>query len=417
MYQISAEKKRLFENFVSLSALQGVNMILPLITLPYLVRTLGVDNFGLINFSLSIVMYFNILVSFGFDLSATREISMNSNNKDKVSEIFSTVMVIKLGLTLASLAILTVLVMSVDVVWNHRWLYIATFGVVLGNALFPSWLYQGMERMKYVTYITVITRILFTILIFVFVEKNEDVIYVPILNSLGVILGGGYSLWLSFKLFDIRFTCPSIASIIDRSKESSKFFLSRVANNGSRYYVTMMIGVYFGNTVVGYYSMVEKLFYAFLSIGGVISQTLYPYMSRTRNLVFFKKVVIGVSVVAVALIFPVMFFNELILSWIFNVKSEILSTIFLVVFSGAVFGVISSLLGYPLLAAFGYVNEANNSLIYASIVCVIFITFIIKMTHDIYMASFSVSLFAICGFIFRLYYMVKNNVLVRQNEK
>ena len=105
--KLSKDKKQLLSNFFSLSVLQGVNMILPLLTLPYLVRTLGVENFGLVNFALSIIMYFHILVSFGFELSATREVSIHRENLDKVSEIFSAVMMIKTIFMFISLLILS----------------------------------------------------------------------------------------------------------------------------------------------------------------------------------------------------------------------------------------------------------------------------------------------------------------------
>ena len=83
------DKKRLLSNFFSLSILQAFTYILPLLTLPYLVRVLGADKFGLVMFAQAFIMFFNLVVEYGFVLSATRDISIHRDDKAKITEIFS----------------------------------------------------------------------------------------------------------------------------------------------------------------------------------------------------------------------------------------------------------------------------------------------------------------------------------------
>jgi PST family polysaccharide transporter len=119
-------------------------------------------------------------------------------------------------------------------------------------------------------------------------------------------------------------------------KDNYHYFVSRIANNGSRYLVTTFNGAYFGNTIVGYYALAEKLFYAIATIGGVISQTIFPYMSRTRDLRLISKMIWTTLAFAIPVSSVLMYFNEYFLELVFDVKGKVVSTIFLLVFSGSV---------------------------------------------------------------------------------
>ncbi|WP_151801044.1 oligosaccharide flippase family protein, partial [Acinetobacter bereziniae] len=150
------EKKRFIRNFFSLATLQGLNYILPLLTLPYLVRVLGAEKFGILAFSTAIIGYFIVLVDYGFNFTATREISLNRDNNEKLNEIFNSVMIIKFILFLISLIIMTFLIVFFEKFNVDPWLYYLTFGTVFGQILFPVWFFQGIEQMKYITIINII---------------------------------------------------------------------------------------------------------------------------------------------------------------------------------------------------------------------------------------------------------------------
>ena len=277
----SDTRKRLTENFLSLSVLQALNYLLPLITLPYLVRVLGPEKYGLISFAQAFIGYFVILTDYGFNLSATREISINRENEEKVSEIFSSVMIIKFLLGILSFFILGLILLFIPKFKNDWIIYLFTFGTVLGNILFPVWFFQGMENMKWITILNVIARGIFTVLIFVFVHKESDYLNVAIINSLGMLIAGIISLVVVFKNFKVKFIFPKLESIKNQLKEGWHIFVSQVAISGYTNSRIFAVGLFTNNTITGYYTIAEKL----MNIVQVfplasLMQSLYPRLSK-----------------------------------------------------------------------------------------------------------------------------------------
>jgi len=277
----SPTKRRLAENFFSLSALQALNYLLPLITLPYLVRVLGVAKYGLVAFAQAFIGYFQILTDYGFNLSATREISINRDNKEKVSEIFSAVMVIKFCLLLLSLLLMSAIVFSFPKFRQDWLLYYLTFGMVLGQVLFPVWFFQGMERMKYITFLNIVAKSIFTVAIFLFVKTASDYLYVPLLSSLGFVVAGILSFWIVFKDFRIRFMIPAFKNLKHQLLEGWHIFVSTIAISLYSTSNAFILGLLTNNTLVGYYTAAEKITRGIRELIGPVSTTIYPYISKT----------------------------------------------------------------------------------------------------------------------------------------
>ncbi len=278
-----AEYKKILENIASLTGLQFASYILPLITLPYLTYVLGPDRFGLTQYAISLITYFQMLTDYGFNLSATRELAIVREDKKKVSEIFNTVMLIKIILTVISFIVLWAIVSFVPKFNADADVYLLTFGIVIGYVLFPTWLFQGMEYMKYTSILNIIGKVIFTVLIFVFIHQSSDYLLVPIINSFGYIVVGILGIYISLTRFDIDLYIPTMESVKYHLKEGWHVFLSTIAINMYTTTNTFLLGLLTNNTLVGYYSIAEKIINAVNGLFNPISQALYPFISRTVN--------------------------------------------------------------------------------------------------------------------------------------
>ncbi|MCE5215150.1 MAG: flippase [Methanobacterium sp.] len=304
--------KKIIENILSLFSLQGLSYLLPLITFPYLTRVLGPDNYGLIAFSGAFIGYFQIFTDYGFNLSATREISINKEDPKKISKIFSEVMITKLLLLVISFLLMSIIVFSFSKFRNNWILYFFTFGLVIGNLLLPSWFFQGMEKMKYISILNIGISIIFTVSIFIFIKGSSDFILVPLINSIGSIIMGIIALRIIFKDFNIKFTLPSSADIKYQLYEGWHIFISTFAVSLYTISNTFILGFFASNIIVGYYSVAERIIRMVMGLQTPISQSIYPHISsliiksKEDGIEFIKKItkIIGI----ISLIFSILLF-------------------------------------------------------------------------------------------------------------
>lgn len=360
-------KSRLFENFISLGVVQGLNYILPLITIPFLFNQLGVENYGLVNFSFAFTQYFIILTDFGFGLSGTRYVAANRDNKVLTNRFLNSACLSRMMMCLLSFAILIGCIFTIPAFADHKLFTLIFFGQVLGNCLNPVWFFQGMEKMKFNTILHITTRLVSILPLFVIVRKPADYIYIPICYSTGAIVSGMLSLYLIRKEFGMHFFYTSWREIKDVTIDSSRYFLSRVSVSLYTNTNSFVLGLVCGNAAVGYYSLAEKIYVALNSVYGPINGTIFPYMTKEHNLRLFKRV-IGWGTLLNALMIATFYivFPYVCPLFFHNFASESYAVLNIFLWAN-VFSLPAVFLGYPFLAAWGHPNYCNYSLVFTSL--------------------------------------------------
>ncbi len=272
--------RRLMDNFLSLTALQGINMLIPLITFPYLVRVLGVDQFGVFSFIMAVMLYAEIITDYGFNLSGTKHISVHSANQDKINEIFSSVIMIKALMAGLFFLFLLLLIATVDKFSQNGSLYVYAYGLIVGQVLFPVWFFQGIEKMRYITILNALSKIIFAGAIFLFVKSAEDLYLVFLFYSLGSLIAGAWAFQIAIHKFDVKFSLQPIKTYIYYLKDAWYIFTSRVGVQLYQSVNIIILGFFASNAIVGYYSIVEKIVRAGGSIIASLPQAIYPYMAK-----------------------------------------------------------------------------------------------------------------------------------------
>lgn len=277
------EAKTLFSNFVWLSVLKVVGYLFPLITLPYLSRVIGVEGFGEIAFAASVMVFLETFTDFGFNYTATRDIARCREDKQAVSVIFSNVFWAKILLMLVAFVALCVLVIAIPTFHAKQLLLFLTFLYIPGHIIFPDWFFQAMEDMKYITILNVVSKALFTALVFVVINKPTDYVWQPLLNATGYWVSGAIAMWFIYRRFGIRILKPSITNIISSLKSSVNMFISLILPNLYTNFSTILLRTTCGEVATGLYDAGARFINIVNQLFDVLSRAFYPFLSRNIN--------------------------------------------------------------------------------------------------------------------------------------
>jgi PST family polysaccharide transporter len=277
-------KSLVIKNYSFLLLLKGFDYIAPLITLPYLTRILGVEKYGFIVFAKALIQYAVMFTDYGFNFSATRDVARYKDDPEKISEIWNAIFIIKFIITFIVGILLVIVVESFRRFSSERLVYYIMFIGVIGNDLFPTWLYQGMENMKFITIRNVMIKIIFILCMFIFIKKQSDYLMFPVLNTLGFLFAGFMGMLFAQKTYKINWQMMPFNIIKDHFFRAWHVFLSSMLMTIYGASGTLILGLMTNNTIVGYYSVAIRIVMAIQGVFSPLQQALYPYFGRNSHL-------------------------------------------------------------------------------------------------------------------------------------
>lgn len=355
--------KTLFANFTYLSILEIIGLLLPLISYPYVIRTVGADNYGVVVFCQAIIAYVVIIINFGYNVSATRKIRENRTNVFKIREIYSSIVYQKL--LIFAICLVSGLFVLIFLKYDYSVILLGFIGLCIQEVFFPTWLFQGLERMKFITIITFVAKCSCLILIFLFVHDKKDYACIPVLYSIGGFFTSVLSVIILKKKFDIYFVKVSKYRMKEDFLESLPFFTSRLSAIVMERGNVLVIGTFFSYDMVAIYDLCAKIVSILKTPFSLVAQVIYPNVAKSKNMLLVKKSIkIVLLFGAFVCLFVYLFAPNIILLLSDTSMLGAVSILKIMVLYVPIVG-ISYLFGASVLVVKGYSREYNLSVVYS----------------------------------------------------
>ena len=274
-----AVRSKLGGDIFALYSAQGLNYLLPLLVLPYLLRVLGPARYGSIAFAQAVMGYAVILTEFGFNLSATRAVARAREDADEISRIFWSTLAAKGVLLVIAAAAIVLAVLLVPALQEH-WNVIGVCGlVVIGSVVLPQWYFQGLERMRVMALTQVVSRIIMLLLTFVLVRSADDELRAAAILSMPPLLAGILGLVAVGFIAPVRFHRPRLIDVRGALASSWHLFVSGAATSLYLNSNAFIIGLVCGDYAVALYSLANRVVLAVFNLLGPVILAVFPRAS------------------------------------------------------------------------------------------------------------------------------------------
>ena len=272
-------KHKALKNGLWMYLLQFFNSVIPLLTLPYITRVLGASKYGVFSIALNLVLYMQVIVEYGFGMSATRKVALD-NTRQGINRIFSGVIFTRL--------ILFLLCFMVSIIYafiqkGNREQYLSLFILeicLVGYSTQVNWLFQGLQEMKFISLVNIIARTVSVIFIFVFVRDSSDLLLYCFFYAVSPSVSGLLGCLLAIIRYKIKILKPTKEIIVGELKDGWYVFTTQLSSKVFGAIGITLLALFADEHEVGVYSAIQKITNVIILLWGPISQVMYPISSK-----------------------------------------------------------------------------------------------------------------------------------------
>lgn len=263
-------------NIFFLLLVQGCSYIFPLLTFPYLARVLGPQQFGQLGFCLAAIQYLVLLTDYGFNLTATQKIAKSKKDKQKIYQIFWSVTWAKTFLGGVAFFCLFVLCTFIPRFNYVREIMLGSSLMIVGSILYPIWLFQGMEKMQWISVCSIIARALVVPLTFLVVQEPNDAWIAATLQGGAGVIAGIIAIFLIYHQQWVTKITFSISDVRKVLSEGWYIFLSSSAVSLYTGGVIVILGFLASPLSVAYFHSANTIRSAVQGLLTPVTQGIYP---------------------------------------------------------------------------------------------------------------------------------------------
>lgn len=264
----------------SMSVVQGLNAVLPLLTFPYLIRVLGIAEFGVFNHALATVHFLVVFVDYGLTLTGTRDVAVHKSDKPTLHMLFSTKWALQLVLMTAAFFLLLIAIRWLPAWQSKPEVYLLAFLLVPANVLLPTWFFQGIQDFKTLAWLTFGNKLLYVLLVFLLIHDADQLPLLMLLYS-GCALLAGLAGWLFLRTkVGIRFHWPGSRAIVQALISGWSVFISSFSVTLYSNSALLFLGLFADTRSLGVFSVVEKVLLIFRLGLSTLFSVIFPKVSQ-----------------------------------------------------------------------------------------------------------------------------------------